>query len=129
MDASSLPKNSGRPAEITPLDHYISSSGGTTSTIENLPHRLQITKRQPRPTTGKRLEELVRENGYLRQELALQKELLDAMVTLHGKTVDAYKTLKLALREISQKRMQSEQRLLEYWGLDIGDATPEITIL
>ena len=52
---------------ITPLDHYIAQRGGTTTSIERLPHRLQMAKSKTNPTR----EELIKENNRLREEISL----------------------------------------------------------
>jgi len=120
---------SGRPAEVTALDHHIASRGGMTSTIEKLPSQLQLNKNRSPPTRSKRIEELTRENGYLRQELAHHHETHCAMVTLHAKTVRAYKVLQEGLQELSQQVAGSERRLLEYWGIDLDDEGVEVTVI
>ena len=58
-----------------------------TSNIEKLPSQLQLNKNWSPPTQSQRIEEITRENGYLRQELAHHQETHCAMVTLHVKTV------------------------------------------
>ena len=100
-----------------------------TSTIEKLPSQLQLNKNRSPPTRSKRIEELTRENGYLRQELAHHHETHCAMVTLHAKTVRAYKVLQEGLQELSQQVAGSERRLLEYWGIDLDDEGVEVTVI
>lgn len=120
---------SGRPAEITALDHHIAARGGTTSNVEKLPSQLQFNKNRSPPTRCQQFEELTRENGYLHQELAHHQETHRAMVTLHVNTVRAYKILKEGLQELSQRVAGSEKRLLEYWGLDLDDEGVEVTVI
>ena len=86
-------------AEITPLDHYIVMCGGTTSTIDMLPHRLNIMKKQPPQSLLENLMELTYEIGYLRQEIARYKEVQDAMGLLYTKTVEAFQLLEHAMEE------------------------------
>jgi len=119
----------GRPAEVTALDHCIASRGGTTSKIEKLPSQIQVTKYRSPPNRDQRIEELTRENGYLRQELALYEETRDAMVSLHTKTTKAYKLLREGLQELSEKVALSEKSLLEYWGIDLNDEGMEVTVI
>ena len=115
------------PPNITPLDHFISQNGGTTSAIDMLPHQLQRSK--VRPTIQERIEELTRENGRLRQELALHNETYTATIALYTKAQEAFTILQDALRNISEKRTMSEKSLLDYWGISTEDFYPEIAIL
>lgn len=119
----------GRPAEVSALDHRIASAGGTTSKIEKLPNQIQVTKYHSPPNCDRRIEELTRENGYLRQELAFYQETRDAMVSLHAKTTKAYKLLREGLQELSEKVALSERSLLEYWGIDLNDEGMEVTVI
>ena len=119
----------GRPAEVTALDHHIASRGGTTSKIEKLPSQIQLSKCRSPLNRGERIEELTRENGYLRQELALYEDTRDAMVCLHVKTTKAYKLLQEGLQELSQKIVLSERSLLDYWGIDLNDEGMEVTVI
>ena len=120
---------SGRPAEVTALNHHIASRGGMTSNIEKLPNQLQLNKHRSSPSQSQRIEELTRENGYLRQELAHHQETHCAMVILHAKTVRAYKVLQEGLQELSQRVAGSERCLLEYWGIDLDDEGVEVTVI
>jgi hypothetical protein len=54
--------------EPTPLDYRILREGGTTSTIDILPHRLQKTK-QERTDGAHRIEDLTHVNEYLLYQL------------------------------------------------------------
>jgi hypothetical protein len=91
-------------AEITPLDHCIASYGGTNSTLDLLPQRMHNTKRNPASTVSEQMEELIREVGYLRMELAMYKEVQFAMVELHIKVVEASESLNAALKVYMDKR-------------------------
>ena len=64
---------SGRAETSTASDHEIARNGGTTSSVGDLPSRLKVYKQQY-PTPQKRIEELTREIGHLRQELAFYQE-------------------------------------------------------
>lgn len=120
---------SGRPTEVTALDHHIASLRGMASSIERLPSQQQLYKTRPPPTQSQRIEELTRENGYLRQELAHHQEMQCAMVTLLTKTVQAYKVLQEGLQELSQRVAGSEKRLLKYWGINLGNEGVEVTVI
>ena len=86
-------------AEITPLDHHIVMRGGTTSTIDMLPHRLDITKKRPPQSLPENLMELTYEIGYLRQEIARYKEVQEAIGFLYAKTVEAFQLLEHGIEE------------------------------
>ena len=134
MDSSTLHPHgvrtlSGRPAEVTALDHHIATHGGTTFNIEKLLSRLQFSKTHPPQTQSKRIEELVRENSYLRQEIALYQETRGALMALHAKTIKAYELLQDGLQVLSQQVAQSEKRLLNYWGIDLDDEGMEVTVI
>ena len=133
MDSSIHPRNvrtvSGRPAEVTALDHHIATHGGTTSNIEKLPSRLQFSKTHPPRTQSERIEELVHENSYLHQEIALYQETRGALMALHAKTVKAYELLQDGLQVLSQQVAKSEKRLLDYWGIDLDDGGIEVTVI
>ena len=64
-----------------------------------------------------KLETLTRENGYLRQEIIYYQESWNAMMDFHNQAVKSFKTLRLALQELSQRTALSEKNLLKYWGI------------
>ncbi len=99
------------------MDHWIGQGGGTTSTLEFLPHRLKISKNKDSVPKEKRIEELTRENGYLRQELAYHKETQVAIMRLYDSAQTAVQRLQHALTDASQRIAISENRLLEYWTI------------
>ena len=115
------------PQEITTLDHRIHTRGGTTSNLDCLPHRLKIDKKQP-TSSEQSIRELTRENGYLRQELALYKDIRLVLFDLQEKTKQANLTLQDALRDVTRKVARGEQRLLNYWGVHIDDGNEEIKV-
>lgn len=94
-----------------------------------MPSQIQLTKCGSPPNHGKRIEELTRENGYLRQELALYQETRDAMVSLHVQVTKAYKLLQEGLQELSQKVALAEGSLLDHWGIDLNDVGMEVTVI
>ena len=122
-------KRKAETPEVSLLDHRIFTHGGTTSVIDSLPSQLNLRKRRAHPPPSKELEELTRENGYLREELALHQETRLAITKLHRKTIEAYQILQNALQEMSQKVATSEERLLQYWGIDIDEDASETVIL
>jgi hypothetical protein len=100
---------------ITPLDTRISQLGGTTSTLDCLPQRLRIAKSSQRVSPQQRVEELIRDNGHLRQELAYHKETRAACLKFFEATRQAQQMLHNAIAEMSRKAAISEQRFEDYW--------------
>ncbi len=74
-----------------------------------------------------RLDELTQQNGYLLAEVALLKETRDALKELQDQTQEAFLVLQAALREVSHRMGNSEQRLRNYWGAHSGDGSEEVT--
>ena len=99
--------------EVTPLDHCIAMHGGTTSTIDMLPHRLDIIKRRPPQSLSEKLVELTREVGYLREELARYKEVQNAMGLLYTKTVEAFELLEHGLEEDNLRKQLTSHREIQ----------------
>jgi hypothetical protein len=106
------------PKEITPLDNWILQQGGTTSTIERLPHRARQAK--TRHTTDQaRIDELTWENSYLRAEIAQQEDVGAAFNDLRVKTVEVFKILRQALHDLSDRVEKSDQKKAGYWGFSL----------
>ncbi len=110
----------GEPPEITKLDARIASAGGTSSRIELQPHRLQQAKTQPYTSTTMERDDLIRENGYLRQEIVFYQESRNAMLSFHTQALEAYQGLQGALKELSEKLAAAEGRLEQYWGMSLN---------
>lgn len=106
---------SGRAGDVTALDHKVARHGGTTSTLETLPRRLR-TSRQTSSSPWVRLEEAIRENGYLGQELAYYKDTHEVLMRLYSSIRQSHQEMKDALDEASKGVAISEQRLLNYLG-------------
>ena len=75
-----------------------------------------------------RIHELTRENGYLREELAMYKDTRTALRELQERTKQAHQILNNALQDVSRRLARSERRLLDYWGVNIDDASEEAVI-
>lgn len=105
------------PLEITKLDVQIAQACGTTSGIDMLPSRLQKTKRNPLAPSY--VEDLVSQNGYLREEIIFHKESKNAMLAFHSEALASFSILEPALKNLSEKLLASEGRLLEYWGIKL----------
>ena len=119
-----------QPPEITNLDARIAQAGGTSSRIELQPHRLRQAKIQPPPSAATQLDDLVRENGYLRQEIVFYQESRNAMLAFHSQALEAYRGLQSALKEVSEKLAMAEGRLEKYWGIPLNGASrKDVTVL
>ncbi len=75
-----------------------------------------------------RIHELTRENGYLREELAMYKDTRTALRELQERTKQAHQILNNALQDVSRRLARSERRLLDYWGVNIDGASEEAVI-
>lgn len=107
--------HSGRAGDVTALDHRIAVHGGTTSTIECLPHRLRISKVQQTSGPQQRIEELVRDVGNLNQELSYYKDTRKVLLKLFDSVKASHEALQAAVAEADRELAISEQRYIRYW--------------
>ncbi|KAL8788256.1 MAG: hypothetical protein Q9213_001776 [Squamulea squamosa] len=114
--------------DVTALDHMIAGHGGTTSTIDDLPHRLRISKNKQVPTPTQRIEELTREIGYLRQELAYYKDTRRALTKFFAVAQSAHEALRRGIAEASHEIAIAEQAMLAYWNIHPSDGNAEDTV-
>ena len=126
---------SGKAGDVTPLDHWIATHGGTTSSYEELPHRIQKSKGHQPLTPEERVEELTHEKSFLLQELAYHKEIRAAESRFLEKATELRAELQVVLTEFDQalhkrwrERTQAELGLCSYWGIDFGDGNVEDVI-
>ncbi len=126
---------SGRAGNIGALDDRIARHGGTTSSYEELPHRLRISKKHQPMTLSERVMELTKTNGFLLQELAYHKDtraaemrFLEKATKLRADMEGALEDFDRALEERSKARADAESILLNYWGIDLGDGNIEDSI-
>ena len=77
---------SGRAGNVGALDDRIARYGGTTSSYEELPHRLKISKKHQPMTLPERVMELTKTNDFLLQELAYHKDTRAAEMRFWRKT-------------------------------------------
>lgn len=110
--------------EVTPVEHRILHAGGSTSTLDRLPSRLQQYKSQKSLSLRDKLEELAYENSYLKAELTWNKETREVLLRLHGRTLEAVSTLEEALAETTSQLQRCEERYLELWGISSGGQHP-----
>ncbi len=126
---------SGKAGDVTPLDHWIATHEGTTSSYEELPHRIQESKNHQPLTSEERVEELTHEESFLLQELAYHKEIRAAESRFLEKATELRAELQVILTEFDQalhkrwgERTQAELGLCSYWGIDFGDGNVEDVI-
>jgi hypothetical protein len=67
-----------------------------------LPHRPQTVKEKQPATSQQRIEELMQDNGRLRQKLARSESTIDALIIFHQCVEKSCQTLKLSLKEPSK---------------------------
>jgi hypothetical protein len=115
--------------EPKPLDHHILEHGGTTSTLDNLPHRVQHMKSLPLDLQS-RNEELVRENQYLRQEISRLTQVNDALLALRETFMEVFYCSRTALQTLSNKMATADGELADYWGLRLDETQEDdITVI
>ena len=67
------------------------------------------------------LDDLVRENGYLRQEIVWYKESRNVMLDFHSRTRKASLLLQSTMKELFNKTTRSREAMLSYWGIKLND--------
>ncbi len=125
----------GRANNIGALDDWIAKHEGTTSSYEELSHRLRISKKHQSMTSLERVMELTKTNDFLLQELAYHKDtravemrFLEKATKLRANIEGALVDFDRALEERSKARADAESILLNYWGIDLGDGNIEDSI-
>ncbi len=96
-------------SEITDLDVRIEKKSDKSSNLELLSHKLKQEKDHIRS-----LENLIRENDYLRQELVFYKKSRNVMLIFHDQVLEFYNILKVALKKLSKKMSSSETDIIKY---------------
>jgi hypothetical protein len=94
--------------EPTPLDYLVSKHGQKTVNTERLPYQLKQSKFDPPPT----LDDLQREIGRLRHEVAFHHESHRSMLRLFNDARDIYRQLQQALQLASQQNELSDAFIL-----------------
>ncbi len=74
-----------------------------------LPHRPQTVKEKQPATSQQRIEELMQDNGRLRQKLARSESTIDALIMFHQCVEKSCQTLKLSLKEPSKELRYQHQ--------------------
>lgn len=103
--------------EINHYDAIVAKCGGTTSAIEREPQRIRYTKKVP--TTTARIEELTRENGYLRAEIAHWTDVNMAFQCLRDETIVFSESIQQALQEFSRRLNSAHREAAKNWGYDL----------
>ena len=118
MQSQSFPRRSLDPIleEISPTDHEILRGGGTSSSLERLPSRLQQSKQAP-TDLRQQLEDLVYEVSYLKAELQWQKESKQALLHFREEIFQTFHFLENAIIQVTIRLRESEQKYLGLWGL------------
>jgi hypothetical protein len=89
-------RSSSMPPSINSLDHSIYSQGGSTTAIEYTDLRLQAVKLRPDPDLVTRIEELTREMGYLRLEIAFYRQCFYILHRFRQRLQGIYQKILLA---------------------------------
>ena len=75
-------------------------------------------------------DDLIRENGDLRQEIIYYQESRNAMLDFYNGVSEAYHDLQRALRELSEKLALAEGRIEKYWGVPLaGTGEKDVAVL
>lgn len=94
--------------DVTALDSLIENFGGITSTLECLPHRLQMRKRKSN-NLNERIEELTVENECLQEESIYYKDTRAVLIKFFENINSSIQTIKGLLYETSKDVAISEQ--------------------
>ena len=106
--------------ELTPTDHRIQRSGGTSSNLERLPSRLQQSKRRS-TDSKKQLEEAAYELSYLRAELQWHQETKQILLEFQERIFDVFQSIEDSLSRATVQMQESERRYLTIWEHGCGD--------
>ena len=110
------------PTEISRLDHRIAQAGGTTSRVELSPDKLRRAKAQPVGSPATQIHTLIRENGYLRQEIVFYEESKNALAAFHEQMQAAFDIMQAGLKDLSERLMYAEEKMEKYWGIPVNGA-------
>jgi hypothetical protein len=102
--------DSDRPPAPTDVDIEIARNNGTTVATEATKERLQASKSIPNLSLSPTIEQRIRENGRLRQELAYQHRKHAASLRLLEEVRHAVERLQLAVIDFQklQKEIEDE---------------------
>lgn len=106
--------------EISPTDHRILCCGGTSSSLERLPSRLQQSKRIS-TDSRKQLEDIAYEMSYLRAKLQWHKETKQVLLEFQERMFNVFQSIEDTLSRASARIHESEYRYLKLWENSAGD--------
>jgi len=124
---------SGRPAEVTALDHHIALWENIISNIEKLSSQLQFNKNCSSSTQSQQIEELTWKNDYLHQKLSSENSLCNDHITCQN-SVSIESSLRGFAEAISMSDRVREtstevlRNWSQWWGCE-GDSYLEIVCL
>ena len=110
----------GFPPEISDLDAIINKAGGRTARTDLLPHEVRRTK-NAQVNNHVRIEELTRENGMLRQEIAFLRRMINAMRAFHNQVQRASNVMQDGFQDLRRQTAEHEGDLLQIYGIDLAD--------
>ncbi len=117
-----------RSIKVTSLNYIIAKYNNTTSNLDYFSHCLRISKEQISIISMQQIYKLIRENGYLREELAIYKDTRTTFRELQKRFKKTYQILNNTLQDISRRLVRSERRLLDYWDVNIDNASKKAVI-
>lgn len=85
-----------RPPEVNVVDHIIGLNNGSTVALEASKNRLSLSKQNPPPDLRTRLEEVTRQNGFLRMEVQFYRTCFTAARRLKNRVADLSQQLQVA---------------------------------
>ncbi|KAI4286223.1 MAG: hypothetical protein L6R38_000066 [Xanthoria sp. 2 TBL-2021] len=124
LSPSPLPKK-----RYTSAYQSVSAYQRSASVARTVPERLRFTSKDKGTVTpARRIEELTRENGLLRQELLHYKETHAILINFLHINERLQKGLRGSMEDTMQRLSVAEQPLRDYWGMDNGGKDETETI-
>src|SRR5947209_8269055 len=96
LRASWVLRSTSKAPEVSHLDHRIGLGGGSTIALEATTQCMQSTKGKPPANLRVRIEELTRENGYLRAEIQYYRDCFTFAQHFHERADRICQQLQLA---------------------------------
>ncbi|OBT59300.1 hypothetical protein VE04_00382 [Pseudogymnoascus sp. 24MN13] len=107
-----------RPPELNRLDHQIHLQNGSTSILGFSRHSLRQAKQKPTPSLSRRVYELTKELGGLRQEIQFYRECFEVLQRLRESAYDVYQQHYAAAGTILRDEdVDAEKCWMESWGV------------
>ncbi len=102
-------KTAKQSSEVIDLDVRLERENDTSTDLELFSHKLKQDKDRV-----KYVEDLIRENEYLRQKIVFYKESRSVMLIFHEQILKFYNFLNLALKKFSKKMSLFEIDIMKY---------------